>query len=194
MKKFILTFIVATLFSANIHAAETKAFPSTVIGIINIQKIQTDAKVFKYIAEKKKVYVDKYQKEISKKEAELKKANEKLVQQQNLLTPKAFEEKKKEFTKSLVKFQQELQAKTAIVNRAHLEAIQKVQEKGLLDMIAKVSAKHKINMVVAADQAVFYKPEIDITEQVVVELDKKIKTVEFPNPEVYLKDLKAKKK
>jgi Skp family chaperone for outer membrane proteins len=189
MKKFIIAFVITILFSTNIYATET-AYPKTVIGIINLNMIQRDAKVFNYINEQKKLYVEKYQKEITVKEAELKKENEKLVQQKNLLTPKAFEEKSKEFKTSLIKFQRKLQEKTAIVNRAHLEAIDNVQSGGLLDIIAKVSNKHKINMVVAASQAIFYKPEIDITKEVIAELDKKLIKVNFPNPESYLKKSK----
>ena len=170
MKNFFKIFILifSTLLS-NAHTEEK-------IGIINIEHIMQNSIAGKSIQSKiSKISIDnkKYFKE---NESLLKKKEEDIFKQKNVLS-------KEEFDKSLNLFKREIQAfrndKSAKINKLQSIKIKSINEllKQLSPLVAQFAKDNNITIVIDKKYTVVSKDEFDITKKILVILDKKIKKI-----------------
>ena len=170
MKNFFKIFILifSTLLS-NAHTEEK-------IGIINIEHIMQNSIAGKSIQSKiSKISIDnkKYFKE---NESLLKKKEEDIFKQKNVLS-------KEEFDKSLNLFKREIQAfrndKSAKINKLQSIKIKSINEllKQLSPLVAQFAKDNNITIVIDKKYTVVSKVEFDITKKILVILDKKIKKI-----------------
>jgi Skp family chaperone for outer membrane proteins len=172
MKNFFKIFILifSTLLS-NAHTEEK-------IGIINIEYIMQNSIAGKSIQSKiSKISIDnnKYFKE---NESLLKKKEEDIFKQKNVLS-------KEEFDKSLNLFKKEIQAfrndKSAKINKLQSIKIKSINEllKQLSPLVAQFAKDNNIIIVIDKKYTVVSKVEFDITKKILVILDKKIKKIDI---------------
>ena len=172
MKNFFKIFILifSTLLS-NAHTEEK-------IGIINIEHIMQNSIAGKSIQSKiSKISIDnkKYFKE---NESLLKKKEEDIFKQKNVLS-------KEEFDKSLNLFKREIQAfrkdKSAKINKLQSIKIKSINEllKQLSPLVAQFAKDNNIITVIDKKYTVVSKVEFDITKKILVILDKKIKKIDI---------------
>jgi Skp family chaperone for outer membrane proteins len=161
----VIPFLFAAAFSANVFAHN--------IAVLSYAKLESDSKVSKNIAEQIKVRQEKLQAEVTALQGTVQKKVEELEKASSVLTAKALEQKKESLQKELIKMDEDLKKKAQKLEEIKNETLVKVNEtiKGIASDIAKAK---KYDAVLSDASVVYSQPELDITNDVLSELDKKL--------------------
>lgn len=185
--------ILSLLFLGLILINSEKAYSETdktqndnkyaVIGVVNLLQIQTEANVYKDIRKKRDKYLEKYKEEIAKKEQEFRKIDQSIAKEDKDGDTEELKKKKEDFVKQLMNFQSSVQKKRENVGEAFINVTTKVQMEILAPIIEEVAQEKGINIVLNNAQIIFFAPFMDMTDEVLKRLNKKMSTVDFPNPD-----------
>lgn len=165
--------VIFTLFSPVFAQNIAKG---TEIAVINIEKISKDAKAVKYIAKKISAKRDKYQKEIAKKEESLKKEKKRIEAKKSILSRDALLKEQEKFFKKVEDLKKLAQKRDKTLKSAYTDSIKKVNEE-VSEIVASVAKEQQIHLVLPASQVVFSIESLDITNEVIRRLNKKMTEV-----------------
>ncbi len=170
MKKF--NFIILTLlfFSSYLFADQ---YPNTSIGIIDINKVLTESKAA-IDATKQIEKIQKKSEEESKNEDDLIiKERERLIEQQSVMAPEAFEVKVADFEKKVQTYQVERQEKLRKLDQMVQMARAKILDE-VKPIINKYAKEVGITVILEKNAVVMSADEMDMTEQVIKILNKNL--------------------
>jgi outer membrane protein len=153
--------------------------PTTVAAVIDYQQILRDARAARSIREQIEVRRKAYQDEISAEEERLREAEQELAKQRSLLAPEAFAEKRREFEKEVAAVQRLVQERRRELDRISAAALNEVKQ-ALIEIVTALAEKRGFNLVLPSSQVLFFARKIDLTEEVMVELDAKLPRVDVP--------------
>ncbi len=115
--------------------------------------------------------------EVSAKQRELKEIEAELIKQRGTIDEEEFQVKVNEFSKTVSEAQQMVQAKKSALEQAHAQAIIKVQEQ-ITVVIEELAEKYDLNLVLPSIQVLYINSDLNITLEVISNLNKKLKLVE----------------
>ncbi len=170
MKKtfFALTAACALLsFSANAGS----------IAVLDVEKIVKESAAMRDIQGKVTKKQDEYQKEVTKKQNELQAEQKKVEGKQKVLSKEAFEKEMKKFEEKVDDLKAFVDKKQNSLKKASMDSMSKVNDK-IKDIIAEISKEKDIDLIVPTSQTLFYKDEMEISEEVLKRLNKKITKVD----------------
>jgi outer membrane protein len=162
-------FLLASLLAAGFFVSP-QAQAETSVATINYQQILHDSKAGKSVKDQLDAKQKSFQSEMSKKEDELNREQEKLGQQRAVLSPEAFEKKAKEFRAKTNAAQRDVQTKRAALDNALLSASNDIQ-KAVLDIVSKIAKEKGYTLVVPTSQLLYADPKMDITSEVLSQLN-----------------------
>ncbi|WP_375359818.1 OmpH family outer membrane protein [Candidatus Tisiphia endosymbiont of Nemotelus uliginosus] len=146
------------------------------IAIVDVQSILEHSAAIQSIRK----YVDQISKKIrqdlSKKDMELKEIDNLLMGKRNSVSESAFEQEVNDFHKKVNIAQKEIQDRKIRLEQAHAEGIGKVQET-IIKIINDLAEKHNLDLVIPSTQVLFAKNTLNITQEVIVELNNKLKHI-----------------
>ena len=170
MKTFNLIFIIITLFTS-ISLADK--YPNTSIGIIDINKVLTESKAAKD-ATKQIEKIQVKSEEDSKKEDELIiKEREKLIEQQSVMAPEAFEVKVADFEKKVQSYQLERQEKLRKLDKMVQEARASILDE-VKPIINDYANELGITVILEKNAVIMSADDMDMTDQVIKILNKSL--------------------
>lgn len=162
----LIIYLIVSIFSYSLTARAD----ISKIAVIDLEYIYQNSLAAKSVKTQIEAKSAVYQAEINKKEIDLNSKNKELVKQQHILTSEAFEEKLRVFNNQVSEVQRELETKNYSLNQASDEATAKIQEK-INQIVAKFAQKQAVDLVVQASQMVYYNPNLEITAEVLKELN-----------------------
>ena len=166
----LISLIAATLFAAGeASAAET-------VAVINIQQILKESTAGKSINDQLDSKRKAIQSEMSKKEARFNKEQEGLGQQKAVLSPDAFGKKVKEFRAEVDAAQKDAQMQSHSFDAASNAASYQI-EKAILEIVGKISKERGYTIVMPASQLLYADPKLDITSEVLTQLNSTLPNV-----------------
>jgi outer membrane protein len=173
----------ATVFFTNAADAQTaaKTSASANIVVLDIGKIRRDAVSVKSIREQIISYQNKLQGEIQKEQEALRTAQQELAKKQTLLAPEAFADERHKFEQKVVGVQQMVEDRRRSLEQTQTDAMLQV-ENALNEIIASEVEKKHYDIILRFSQVVFVKNAYDITDEVLIALDKKLPTVKVVLP------------
>jgi Skp family chaperone for outer membrane proteins len=148
----------------------------TSIGIVNIQKIMNDSLAAKSVRDQLQSKQKSFQSELDAKEKALIKEDQDLVKQRANMDKDAFEQKVKSFRERAAKAQGEIQAKKASLDKAFAGALEQIQT-NVVEITASVAKEKKLNVVISSAQVLYGDASLDITDEVLSQLNKKLSSV-----------------
>ncbi len=170
MKKILLVSLVASaLVSFNAFAAGT--------GVLDVEKIVKESSAMRDIQGKVSKKQDEYQKEVTKKQNELEAEQKKIEGKRNVLSKEAFEKESKAFEKKVEELKAFVDKKQNSLKKASLDSMSKVNDK-IKEIIADIAKEKEFDVITPAAQTLYYKNDLDITEEVLKRLNKKITKVD----------------
>ncbi|MBM5782127.1 MAG: OmpH family outer membrane protein [Pelagibacterales bacterium] len=143
------------------------------IAVLDVEKIVKESAAMRDIQGKVSKQQEKYQKEVDKKQKELEAEQKKLEGKKNVLAKDAFEKEVKAFETKVDSLKEMVDKKQGNLKKASVEAMGKVNEE-IKEIIANLSKEKDLDLIVAAGQTLFYKDEMDISEEVLKRLNKKV--------------------
>ncbi|WP_375326719.1 OmpH family outer membrane protein [Candidatus Tisiphia endosymbiont of Nemotelus uliginosus] len=120
----------------------------------------------------------KIQQTLLEKDAEFKALESKLLAKRNNISEAAFNEEVHHFNQNVNVARKHLQEKKIMLTHSHSEAVGKVQQ-AILNIISTLAEKYNIDIVISNTQILFAKNTLNITSEVIEELNNSLKQVEI---------------
>lgn len=156
--------------------SHAQQLPVTVAAVIDYQRILRDAAAARSIRDQIEVRRKAYQEEISKEEQRLHEADKAFAKQRSLLTPEAFAEKRREFETEVAEVQRLVQERRRELDRMSGEALNEVKT-ALIDIVTGIAEARGFNLVLPSSEVLFFARQIDLTEEVLAQLDARLPRV-----------------
>ncbi|MDX1542093.1 MAG: OmpH family outer membrane protein [Geminicoccaceae bacterium] len=164
---------------ATIRPADAQKLPTTVAAVIDYQRILRDARAAKSIREQIERRREAYQGEIGREEERLREADQAFAKQRSLLTPEALAEKRREFEQEVVEVQRMVQERRRKLDLASAAALNEVK-KSLIEIVTGIAEARGFNLVLPSSEVLFFARSIDLTEEVLAQLDQRLPNVQVP--------------
>lgn len=165
--------MAALLASLPLRAQEVAA---PVIITVDVQQILRDSQVAKNIQAQMNDRTERYTKEVSAQENELRRTQDELERQRTVLSADAFNTKMRDFQQRYDALDHGVQATRQALQQAYNDAMTRV-ENTALQIIADLAAERKANLVVTKAAVLFEAQGLDVTQEVIKRLDEKLPTV-----------------
>ena len=164
--------------SKSVSASELK------IAVISMDKIQMDAKVLKDLHKQRASYEEKLKNKLDKEQKALEKEKADIEKTQDVLSQEALQRRIVDYQRRVANLQRDLAEKAQAVEASYQEALSTIQKKHLDPVIEGVIAKKKLSLVIDGRMARtgVDVPELNITDEVVKALDKKVSSMKMATP------------
>ena len=169
---FLAIFLAISLTSVLSNAGEVN------IAVIDMQRIMSDSLSAKSVQEQVVKTRNKFQDEMTKKEADLAKNNQEISKQQSLLSQEAFEEKLRQFNDKVATVQHDFQTKKAAFDQATIDAAIVIED-AVNDIVAKLAKEKSYSLVIPTSQILYSDNMLDITDYVLKSLNARLTKVEL---------------
>lgn len=170
--KIVLVSILA-FFTFSIPAYAEKA-PK--IAIVNIQKIMRDSSAATSVRDQLKSKQSSFQTELDNKEKELQKEDQELVKQRANLAEDAFNQKVNSFRQKANQARQEIQTKRTQLDKGFSGALTQIQNT-TIGIITEIAKEKNIDLVITGSTVLYASQEMDITDEVLARLNKKVPSI-----------------
>lgn len=150
---------------------------ATEFAILDLERIIKESKAMKDIQNKVNKKQEDYQKEVNKKQTELENEQKVIESKKNVLSKEGFEKEVQKFEKKLDDLKTMIDRKQNTLKKASMESMSKVNEI-IKEIIAEISKDKNYDAIIPASQTIYYADGLDITEEVLKKLDKKITKVD----------------
>ncbi len=159
----------------------TGPVPAPVIAVVDMAQIQEQASVMKSIREQMQKEEAGFRADLTKRENDLRAADQDLQQQRTLLSADAFNERRRNFEQQAGESQRFMAARKRQLDAAFADGMRQVDVamNGVLKEIAK---ERGLNLILPKQGAMLADSSLDITEDVKRRLDGRLKTVAIKLP------------
>jgi Skp family chaperone for outer membrane proteins len=146
--------------------------------------IQADANVLKDLRKQKENYETKLREELTARQKSLEKEKAEIEKSQDVLSQEALQRRVVDYQNKVTKLQRDLTERAQGVEVAYQKALNEIQTKHLDPIIEGVIAKKKLSLVIDGRMARIgaNATDLDITDEVVKALDKKVSKVKMDTP------------
>lgn len=157
--------------------SRAQELPQAVVAVVDTQEIRRESLAGQDFSRQVKAIQAAFQAEYNKVSQSLKKQEAELQRQRAILSQKAFQKRRQAFAQKYQKAQQQLQEKRRQINQAINKASNELT-RALMPIFQKIAEERGANIVVERSQIVLPAPELDITDEVIAELDKVLPSIE----------------
>lgn len=168
-------------------AANQTTGTTSLIAVLDVNKILSDSKAAKALNEQMEKLRVKYETEISKKEEALRAEEKQLTEQQTKMKEADLEKRKKAFEASVADLQKSVMVQQNQLNQGGQEAMDKIRE-SVLKISKDIAATKGYKYVQPAAAFLHFDPADDITTETITRLDK-----DLPEVKVVIKEVAADK-
>lgn len=173
MKRIFSRLMLATL---AITLGAAPAMAETTIGVINTQKLMRDSKAAQSVRAQMQSKQKAFQAELDATEKKLFEEDQALAKQQNSVEKEAFKKKIADFRERAAKAQREVQQKRLQVDKALAAALENIQQT-VVGIVKEVAEEKKITVVLSSNQVLYADSALDLTDEVLQRLNKKLPNV-----------------
>lgn len=147
------------------------------VAVLNIQQIMQQSSAAKSVKSVLENQQKSFQSEMANKEQALQAKEKELAGQRSVLAAEEFEKKVKEFRDQATNAQREVQAKKARLDKAFAEALAEIQ-KTVVSIVSEKAKEKGYDAVLPTSQLLYADPALDITDEVLAQLNKKLPSVQ----------------
>ena len=154
------------------------------IAIISMDKIQMDAKVLEDLHKQRENFEKKLKTKLEKEQKEIEKEKADIEKSQDMLSQEALQRRVVDYQRRVSNFQKTLTEGAQAIDASYQDALATIQKKHLDPVIEGIIAKKKLSLVIDGRMARVGNDvaNLDITEEVVSALNKKISSVKMATP------------
>lgn len=147
------------------------------IAVVDVESVLEHSFAIKSIKKSISDISSKIERELTEKEISLKKIESDIIKDKDKISQEQFNAKVQDFNKIVNKAQMEIQTKKDGLEKAHSEAINKVQN-SIISIISDLSKKNGYSMVVPSSQVLYVVTDLNITLEVITKLNEVLPAVE----------------
>lgn len=171
--------------SAIKDVSETAATASDLrIAVISMDKIQMEAKVLEDLHKQRADFENKLKTKLEKEQKEIEKEKADIEKSQDMLSQEALQRRVVDYQRRVSGFQKHLSESAQSIESSYQDALNTIQKKHLDPVIEGIIAKKKLSLVIDGRMARVGEnvKDLDITDEVIKALNKKISTVKMATP------------
>ena len=152
--------------------------------VINMDKIQVDAKALQDLRKQRANYENKLKAKLEKEQKALEKEKADIEKNQGVLSQEALQRRVADYQRRVNGLQRSLSESAQAIDASYQKALAELQKKHLDPVIEGVIAKKKLSVVIDGRMARLGKnvADLDITDEVVNALNKKVSSVKMEKP------------
>jgi outer membrane protein len=169
------------MFSLLTSAAVAQQHTAAVVAVMDSQQILRDAKAGQSVAQQIKAYADTFQGVVKREEESLRQRQQELRKQSAILAPEVLEQKRQDLQKSFNDAQRMIQDRRVGIDKTRQEALEVIKQQ-ILEIIEELQSERKFNLVLDRSAYSWRSPELDITQDIVGRLDKRLPSVKVARP------------
>ena len=162
-----------------VRPAAAQPLPATVAAVVDHQRIMRDSKAGKSIQQqletRRKLYLD----QLAKEEQRLAEVGKELARQRGVLAADVFAQKRKEYEEAVQALQRASNERRRQLDEA-LTAANALVRQALKEIVDELAEARGFNLVLPASGVLLFSPKIDITDEVMARLDRKLPSVKLP--------------
>ncbi|MBD5388631.1 OmpH family outer membrane protein [bacterium] len=154
------------------------------VAVIRMDAIQSDAAALKDLRKQKEAFESKLRDELTREQKALEKEKAEIEKSQDVLSQDALQRRVMDYQKRVTALQRDLTERAQSIDIAFQNALNEVQSKHLDPVIEGIIAKKNLSLVIDGRFARIGQKatNLDITNDVITALDKKVKTVKMATP------------
>jgi Skp family chaperone for outer membrane proteins len=164
-------------------AAAATAVPAPVIAVVDIEQILQETAAAKSVRSQATKYEQSFQGEFAKEEATLKSTQQDLENQRKTMAQDVFAEKARAFEESFGAFQRKNAMRHRAFDVSMNAAMGKVQQ-AMLNATQHVATARGVTVVLPRSQVMLFDEKMNITKEIIAEMDKVVSYVDFPAPKL----------
>ena len=153
--------------------------PPAVAAVIDTQRVLRESKAGKNIREQVEARRKLYQDQIAKEEQKINDADRELAKQRSVLSAEAFTKRRDDLQKQVAGVQRTVQDRRRQFDQTQAAAYSQLRV-AISDIIEGLVEARGFNIVLPSTSVVVYKPEIDLTQEIIKRLDEKLPSVKVP--------------
>lgn len=150
--------------------------PNPVIAIIDVERILQESLAAKSVQQQLETQRAKFQSEIEKEENELRQAEQDLGKSRDKLTPEVYSDREQQLNQRFLVVERHVEARRKALDQAFTDSMNTVRA-SLLDVVNDVAHEHGANLVLVKQQALWTDKPLDVTDEVLDRLNKKLPQV-----------------
>lgn len=163
------------------HAPHPLPPRGTQMVFIDQQEIQNEATAFRVLASEQAKMANVLQAEINKKEKDLRVADDELNKQRTVLSPDAYNQKRRDLDNRFQEAQHSVQNRKRDIDQSVGDAYNKVMQQ-VLQIVGDIVRENDYKVVFERKFLVAAETSLDISGEVVARLNKRMPTVAIANP------------
>jgi len=154
------------------------------IAVISMDKIQLESNALKDLHKQRIAYEDKLKAKLEKEQKALEKEKKDIEQSQGVLAPEAIQRRVADYQRRVATLQRDLAESAQSLEAAYQEAVATIQKQHLDPIVEGVIAKKNLSLVMDGRMLRLGKnvENLDITDEVIKALNKKISSVKMSKP------------
>lgn len=150
-----------------------------VAAVIDYQRILRESMAAESIRKQVESRRQRYQDEIAQEEQRLNEEDKELAAQRAVLSPEAFAEERRDFEGEVAAVQRMVQSRRQLLDEVSAVALAEVRN-AIIDVIGGLAQRYGFNIVLPSSGVLLFSPRIDLTEEVLEQLNRKLPDVEVP--------------
>ncbi len=144
--------------------------PPTVAAVVDYQRVLQEAAASKSIAEQMDVRREAYHNEIEQQQQSLIEAERELAKQRSVLSQEAVNAKQKELEEEVQALRSLTEKRRQQLEQVSAEALSKV-EVAMFEVLTNLAEDRGLNVILPTSQVLFFSRQIDLTDEVLAQLD-----------------------
>lgn len=180
--KIVRMFLVGAALSIFfLQYANSQSIRHDVVGVIDIRIIMQNLSVVLDINEQVKALEEKIKIEFKDRDSKLKSEKEQIERQKVFVTPKNYAQKQKDFNLKAKGFRREIEEKSRRLQQARAIALTEVRE-SMIPLAQVIMTSYGATVVFDQNEILFVDQSLDLTPEVIKELNKKLNKVVVKMP------------
>jgi len=167
--------------SAAATPAPTGPVPAPTIAVVDMAQIQEQASVMKNIRDQMQKEETSLRTDLTKRESDLRAADQDLQQQRTLLSADAFNERRRNFEQQVSESQRFMAARKRQLDAAFADGMHQV-DIAMNEVLKDIARERGLNLILPRQGAMLADKGLDITDDVKRRLDSRIKSVAIKLP------------
>lgn len=166
----------------SLDAPSALSADSLAIVVIDTQKIYREAIAVKGLQKQIDNQRSAYREELQKKEESLRAADKELARQRTVLSSEAFAQKRRGLEEQIATLQREIQKRRKVLEKQFAQGMKQVQSV-LVEISQDIAGERDAVLVVEKSAVVLVKPDLEITQEALKRLNKKLPKLTLPTPQ-----------
>mgnify|MGYP006278112073 FL=1 len=181
--RLLLALVVVLAFAGAARAQETGGAEAplapAVVAVIDYQRLLRESDAAQSIRAQVEERREAYQAEVEAERQRLAEADRRLNEARDELAPDAYRDRRRAFEEDVAGVQRLVQERRRELDEASSAAFQRIRDT-VVQIIDALSEQYQFNLVLPRSEVLVFAPEIDLTAEVMAELNQRLPRVDIP--------------